>query len=294
MGMEQVVVITGAARGFGFALAQAFVRAGARVVLSDLHADAVARAVEALGPGGQARGWPADVRSLDQVRALAQRTLQAWGRFDVWVNNAGLASPSGELVDMAPEDARRIWETNALGVFHGTKVALAHFLPRRQGTLVNIYGAGSFLRPHSPAGLYAASKAWITSFTRTLAKELRDSGVRIIGFHPGVMPTAMLTRVQVRGEGGRARLQRVAWVLRALGRPPEVPAQRLVDLVAHSRKPFVEYRMLRPWHVLAGFVQVLWARWRGTYQEVPITLEVLPPHRVRLDSDHPGAPDVVA
>ncbi|NPA06812.1 MAG: SDR family oxidoreductase [Chloroflexi bacterium] len=281
--MDQVVVITGAARGFGFALAQAFMRAGARVVISDLHADAVAQAVEALAAIGPVRGWAADVRSLEQMRMLAQRTLQTWGRFDVWVNNAGLASPSGELVDMAPEDARRIWETNALGVFHGTKVALAHFLPRDQGTLVNIYGAGSFLRPHSPAGLYAASKAWITSFTRTLAKELRGSGVRVIGFHPGVMPTAMLTHVQVRGERGEERLRRVSWVLRALGRPPEVPARRLVELVAHNRKPFVEYRMLRPWHVVMGFARVLWARRRGTYQDVPLTVEVLPPHRVSLD-----------
>ena len=95
-------------------------------------------------------------------------------------------------------------------------------LPRKQGMLVNIYGKGSFLRPASPTGLYGTTKAWLTSFTRTLAKELKGTGVQILGFSPGMMTTDMLTSPRVVGERGKEMLKNFGFVLRFLGKPAKI------------------------------------------------------------------------
>jgi short-subunit dehydrogenase len=131
-------------------------------------------------------------------------------------------------------------------------------LPRKQGTLVNIYGAGSFLNPSSPTGLYAATKAWISSFTRTLAKELRGSGVQVLGFSPGMMLTDMLTSPTVIGENAKKMMERYGFVLRFLAHKPEQSAEKLVEVLATNRKSFLEYRQFKPWTPFLGLLRVLW------------------------------------
>jgi short-subunit dehydrogenase len=147
---------------------------------------------------------------------------------------------------------------NNLGVLQCTQAIMRYMLPRKQGMLVNIYGQGSFLRPASPTGLYGATKAWITSFTRTLAVELKDSGVQILGFSPGMMPTDMLTRPNVVGERGREMLKNFGFVLRFLGRPAKYAADKLVKSIAGDRKQFTEVRLFKPWTPLLGLIRVGW------------------------------------
>lgn len=90
---------------------------------------------------------------------------------------------------------------------HGTQAALKHMLPRGEGVLAFTYGNGSFLPPASPTGPYGASKAWLTSFTRTLAKDIKDSGFRTFGFSAGMMLTDMLTARAVIGERGKEMMK---------------------------------------------------------------------------------------
>jgi NAD(P)-dependent dehydrogenase (short-subunit alcohol dehydrogenase family) len=124
--------------------------------------------------------------------------------------------------------------------------------------LVNIYGQGSFLRPASPTGLYGTTKAWLTSFTRTLATELKGSGVQILGFSPGMMTTDMLTSPNVVGERGRDMLKNFGFVLRFLGKPAKYASDKLVKAVINQRGEFVEVKLFKPWTPLLGLIRVGW------------------------------------
>ena len=124
-------------------------------------------------------GVTCDVSDLAQVEALAEFTLTHFKRFDVWVNNAGYAAPYGPAAHVGPSSFMRVVQTNIVGTYNGSIVALRHFLPARRGKLINILGRGSDGEASPNQSAYAASKAWEASFTRTLAKEYRASGVGI-------------------------------------------------------------------------------------------------------------------
>lgn len=151
-----------------------------------------------------------------------------------------------------------MFRSNDLGVLYCTQAILRYMLPRKHGLLVNIYGNGSFLRPASPTGLYGATKAWITSFTRTLATEIKDSGVQILGFSPGMMTTDMLTHPTVVGERGRDMMKNFGFVLRFLGQPAQYAADKLAQTIASQRKEFAEVKLFKPWTPLLGLMRVGW------------------------------------
>lgn len=273
---DQIVVVTGSTRGFGLHVAEEFLKAGATVIVSGRSRQALQRAVKQLTPLGKVDGVACDVSDEAQVHRLARQVIKKHGRIDVWVNNAGYSWAAGAMLDFPPAEARKMFEANDLGVLHGTQAALKHMLVRRSGTLINIYGAGSFLDPVRATGLYGATKAWVTSFTRTLAGELKDSGVRVIGFAPGMMLTDMLTRPQVVGERGKDMMANYAFVLRFLGRSPQAAARKLVQVTASARKPFSEYRLLKRWMIFAGLLRVLWENLSGTGKAPAFKLEHIP------------------
>ena len=255
---DQVVVITGSTRGFGYAIAEAMLRAGATVVISGRSEDALDAALESLGRLGSVEGTVCDVRQEEQVYALARRTVERHGRIDVWINNAGYSASAGMMLDLPPTQAIDMFLANDMGTLYGAQAALHYMLARKQGTLVNIYGNGSFLRPASPTGLYGASKAWVTSFTRTLAQELKGSGVKVIGFSPGMLLTDMLTTPTIVGERGRAMMKNYGFVLRLLAGSPQNAAAKLVEAVESNRKEFAEYRLFKPWTVPLAMLRIGW------------------------------------
>ena len=276
---NQIVVITGSTRGLGYAIAEAMLRAGATVVVSGRSAEAVERAVKKLSKHGRVRGRRCDVRQERQVYALARWAVTHLGGIDIWINNAGYSAFAGRILDMPPEEARDMFLTNDMGTFHGARAALHFMLPRGRGTLVNVYGNGSFLRPASPTALYGATKAWMTSFSRSLAKEVRGSGVRVVGFSPGMLLTDMLTSPTVVGQAGRDMLKHYGFVLRLLGRRPEWAADKLVAILRSNRSEFVEYRGFKPWTPLVALLRIGWENLTATGDRPGYKLKVLPPYK---------------
>ncbi len=255
---EKVVVITGSSRGFGLAIAVEMAKKGAKVVVTGRSPEALEKAVQTVSAYGAAEGHLLDVREAKQVYQFAKKVVEKQGRIDIWINNAGYSSAAGRMLDFDPLEALDMFRANDLGAFHGTQVALHFMLPRKAGLLINIYGAGSFLNPSSPTGLYAATKAWLTSFTRTLATEIKGSGVQLLGFSPGMMLTDMLTSPTVVGESGQAMMKNFGFVLRFLGKSPEAAAQALVKSIEGQRKEFAEVRLFKPWTPLLGLARVGW------------------------------------
>ena len=255
---DKVVVITGSTRGFGYIAAQELLKAGAIVVVSGRSQDALDQAIKSLSELGTVAGWICDVRQENQVYELARRTIEKFGRMDVWINNAGYSAGSGVTLDIHPEKVMDMFLSNDMGTFYGTQAALHFMLERKDGTLINLYGAGSNGKAASPMGMYAATKAWITSFTRTLAKEMKGTGVKIIAFSPGMMLTDMLANPAVIGERGKEGMKNYSFVLRFLVKPPELAAKVLVKAIAANNKEFAEIHVMKPWTPMLGLLRVTW------------------------------------
>ena len=255
---DKIVVVTGSTRGFGYAIAESMLKAGAVVVITGRSQEALERALSGLQAKGRVSGFLLDVREEEQAYRLVRDVVSRFGRIDVWVNNAGFSNAAGLMLDMNPQDALEMFLANNLGMLHCTQAVMEHFTERGEGMLVNIYGNGSFLRPASPTGLYGASKAWVASFTRSLAVELKGSGIRLLGFSPGMMLTDMLSQPTVVGERGRDMLKNFGFVLRFLAGSPGKAADGLVQAVESQRKEFSEVRLLKPWTPLLGLLRVAW------------------------------------
>lgn len=202
---DRVVLVTGASRGIGAAVAVACARVGANVALGFLNDDAGAddtlAAVRATGRDADA--FRADVRDPEQVDAMVRASLDRFGRIDALVNNAGVM-PQSPVVDMSVDEWREVIDVDLTGAFLCSRAVLPDMVARRDGSIVMI---SSRLGQIGFAGVahYAAAKAGLLGLTKSLAREVGPQGVRVNAVAPGVTITDMTTEV-TRGEVGARRL----------------------------------------------------------------------------------------
>ena len=242
----RTAVVTGCTRGFGRVLVSMLADRGVRVVVSGPWAEESDQLAADLRAGGaSAVAAPGDVAEPDEVAALADVAIREFGGLDLWVNNAALATPVGRAFDLDASWFERSTRINVLGTYHGARAAAAAMIPRGGGVIVNMLGRGDDVRPTPLTSPYGASKAWVRSFTRSLQREYRDSGLTVIGFNPGMMLTDMLLVPQVVGEEGEAAMRPYGAVTRIFGDPPEVAAAALVRALERPRPPS-SLRLLGP------------------------------------------------
>ena len=167
---DQVLVITGASSGIGLVTARMAVKRGARVVLNSRNQEALNQIADELNrAGGEAIAVGGDVGEFDDVKRIANEAIARFGKFDTWVNNAGV-SIYGRLLDQSLKDQQRLFQTNYWGVVNGSIVASEH-LRAHGGALINI---GSVLseRAIPIQGSYCASKHAVRGYTDALRMEL--------------------------------------------------------------------------------------------------------------------------
>jgi 2-deoxy-D-gluconate 3-dehydrogenase len=184
----RVAVITGAGKGIGRNIAIAFANAGAHVVLAGRHRDTLDSAAEECGGlGGRALVSPTDVRNVNEVKALVDRTLQEFGQIDILVNNSGV-NRRGPSLDVTEDAWDFILDTNVKGMFFACQAAGRAMIPRRYGKIINIgsiishFGLGSNVP-------YASSKGAVLQLTRSLALEWAQHGLNVNGVGPGYVIT---------------------------------------------------------------------------------------------------------
>ena len=228
---DKVAVITGGSRGLGFAIAQTYARAGAKVVIASRTPRAVDLAVDSLRASGyQAAGLDCDVADMAQVEALAQHAIQTFGRMDIWVNNAGLSAPYGPTVHIPRRDFITVINTNIIGTYNGSIIAMRHFLAQKSGKLINLLGRGD-KGSIALQNAYSSSKVWVRNFTKTLANEYRNSGVDIFGFNPGLVRTEMLSNVHAVA-GYEEQMNPLRFVAMLWENDADVPAEKALWLAS--------------------------------------------------------------
>ena len=183
-------VITGAAQGIGLSIAEAFVAEGARIVVSDINADAAKAAAEQLSANGaQAIAERCDVTNEADVEALVARCVDEFGRIDIMVNNAGITRDSS-MAKMSLDDFRAVIDVHLQGAWLGTKAAGARMRDQGSGAIVNLSSISGKVGNFGQTN-YSAAKAGIVGLTKAAAKELAKKNVRVNAVQPGLIRTAM-------------------------------------------------------------------------------------------------------
>lgn len=217
----KTVLITGASRGIGAAAVRAFAEAGANVGLIARSKGEIAALAEELGPD-RALAITCDIVRFWEVSAAVDATIEAFGRLDVLINNAGVIDPIAP-VDEADTDAwGQLVDINLKGAFHGLRAAAPVMAAQGAGTIITI-SSGAATTPIEGWSAYCASKAGAKMLTEAADLELRGKGLRVMGLSPGTVATDM--QKVIKGSSVDNRVRQLEWEDHI---PPEWPARALV------------------------------------------------------------------
>lgn len=220
---KKVALITGGSRGIGRAIAVKLAEDGYRVALTyAVQAAAANEAVSAIqASGSEAMAIRADVRDKASAASVLKSVLDAWGRLDLLVNNAGVAVSGKKFADMPAEDWERILDVNLNGSFHLIQAVVPHMRSRQSGHIVNL-SSNATQRLPAGFGAYTVSKVGVEALTRILAKEEGPNGIRVNAIAPGPILTDMLadTLKNLGPERAAALLKSIP--LERAGQPEEI------------------------------------------------------------------------
>ena len=186
---DRVAIVTGGSRGIGRAIATELARRGAAVVVNYRQDGEAAAAVvaEIESAGGRAIGFQADVSELTQAQALVEAAIQTYGRLDILVNNAGTTRDQVILM-MSEEDWDTVIRVNLKSLYNTCKAAARPMVRQRSGRIINITSVVGIAGQGGQTN-YAAAKAGVIGFTKSLAKELGPRGITVNAVAPGLIPT---------------------------------------------------------------------------------------------------------
>ena len=190
---DQVVIVTGAGSGQGRVEAMLFAKEGAYVVVDDFNkdgADETLRLIKQQRTAGKVMVSYADVRREEEVRAMVEEVVEQFKKIDVLVNNAGIYR-GHSVPETSEEEWYEVIDTNLKGPFLCSKYVVPHMMKAKKGAIVNISSIGAFVALEGSA-TYAASKAGLVGFTRSLGLDVAPHGIRVNSVAPGWTKTPMI------------------------------------------------------------------------------------------------------
>jgi NAD(P)-dependent dehydrogenase (short-subunit alcohol dehydrogenase family) len=249
----RVAIVTGGGRGIGEAIALAFAREGANLILAARTQWDIERVAQiAQSMGRQALAVQTDVCDQNSVSEMTQAALDSYGHVDVLVNNAGVLGPIGPVVVSDPAGWMHTIQVNLVGVYLCSRAVLPHMMRERRGKIINLSGGGA-TSPRPFFSAYGASKAAVVRLTETLAEEVKEFNIQINAIAPGAVNTRMLDELLDTGtRAGDAELQQ-AQEQKQRGGVPSEKAAALAVFLASSESDGVTGRL----------ISAVWDDWRS-------------------------------
>ena len=218
---NKVAIVTGAASGFGEAIATAFALQGAAVVLADVNsANHVTKSIDEAG--GSARFVEADVTSSADVKRLVSTTLDGFGPVDIIVNNAGVTHPNQPLWEVSEDDFDRVYAVNVKAIYLSTLEIVPLFIEQGHGCIINTSSTAA-LRPRPGLTWYNSSKGAVHTLTKSMAAELGPHNIRVNSICPVIGETGLLETFMGEPDTPQARAPFVANIpLGRMSKPEDV------------------------------------------------------------------------
>lgn len=214
----QVVLVTGGSKGIGKAIACAFARKGATVVINYGHDEGAAGEAQAeiQRAGGKVQARQADITRAEEVARMFKEVLDQFQRLDVLVNNAGIIR-DGYLMLMSEKDWNEVIDTNLKGTFHCCRAALRPMISQKHGRIINL-ASPSAITGRAGQTNYAASKGGVMSLTKSLAREVAPFGILVNAVCPGIIETESINKLDQKFK--KEFLNMIP--LKRFGRPEEI------------------------------------------------------------------------
>jgi len=256
---DKVAIVTGAGRGIGRAIALAFAKEGAEVVLASRTLSQIEETSEKVRAlGGRAMAVRADVSKREDVENLVRSAIKEFGRVDILVNNAGVQGPIGPLVTNDIDNWIQTVHINLIGTFLCCRAVLPGMMERRQGKIINLSGGGATSsRPRFTA--YGSSKTAVVRLTEALAEEVKEFNIQVNAISPGAVNTKMLYEVLEAGEAaGEKALAAARRQLETGGTPHEVVATLAVFLASDESDGLT-----------GRLISAVWDDWQRMSERIP-------------------------
>jgi 2-dehydro-3-deoxy-L-rhamnonate dehydrogenase (NAD+) len=191
---ERVAIVTGGARGIGYATAQRLLESGASVAIWDIDAGRLSEAAATLSGSTKLTTSIVELTDETSVASAVRAVIEAHGRIDILVNNAGITGGNGPLWELAPDVWRRVVDVNLIAPYLTCRAVIPQMLKRRWGRIVNVASiAGKEGNPN--ASHYSASKAGLIGLTKSLGKELAESGILVNCITPAAAKTEIFDQM---------------------------------------------------------------------------------------------------
>ncbi len=224
-------VVTGGTKGIGYAIAEALLKSGAKVLICGRTKPDVQSAAEKLSAHGEVEAASCDVRNEDQVRMLLEYCAASFGGVDILINNAGMGYFGKTVEEMTGEEFRQTLETNLFGVFYACHHAIPHLKRSGGGYIINISSlAGQNAHPRMAA--YNASKFGLNGFSEALMQEVRQDNIKVSYISPGSVNTEF---------GGDSVSDQKTWQLQ-----PNDIAEVVIDLLRMNERALPSKVEIRP------------------------------------------------
>jgi 3-oxoacyl-[acyl-carrier protein] reductase len=190
----RVAIVTGGARGIGFAITERLLASGAAVAIWDIDQDALAHAAQSLSNKGKVFAAKVDVTSEHSIEPAVAQLMKDAGKIDILVNNAGITGGNAPTWELSPEVWRQVINVNLVGPYLVSHAVVTHMMAAKYGRIVNIASiAGKEGNPN--ASHYSASKAGVIALTKSLAKEVATAGVLVNCITPAAAKTEMFSQM---------------------------------------------------------------------------------------------------
>ena len=260
----KTVVITGSARGFGYAMIEEFYQKDCNVVLCDINEEELDKAkerLEKLSSKGSFLTVKADITKEDDIVKLINQALEKFTTIDIWINNAGVNQPMKPIWELDSSVINRLIDIDLKGTILCSKCIMPIMLEQKSGAIYNVEGYGSNDATMTGLSIYGTSKRAVTYFTDALAKESKDSGdyVCVGKITPGIMITNFIGTSM--GDGEAIQLDdKTKNVYNILGDRPEVIAKFMVDKILLNKQNHVQFTWLTTTRAMGRFIKAMFGK----------------------------------